>query len=345
MMRRGLGTAIADLAKARRNWQKYLPDLPGLTALRPHATAAPGKKSASSSRLKEITGFGDNPGALRMLSYVPRHARPHPALVVVLHGCTQTAAGYDLNSGWSKLADDHGFLLLYPEQRRENNANTCFNWFLPDDIARERGEARSIRQMIERMAIDHKIDRRRIFITGLSAGGAMASVMLATYPEVFAGGAIIAGLPFGCAGSVMEALTAMKTAPRRTAGEWGSAVRAASGHAGPWPAICVWHGAGDRVVSLSNGRAIASQWTDVHGLKETVFTEKVLAPDVTQRQWGDAGGEANVELVTIKGLAHGTPIDPEGRSGEKSGVIGPFMLDAGISSTLVMGRKWGLVAQ
>ena len=101
-------------------------------------------------------------------------------MVVVLHGCGQTAAGYDLGAGWSTLAKHYGFALLMPEQQSSNNANGCFNWFNPEDTARDSGEACSIRQMIARMAGDAGIDARRIFVTGLSAGGAMTSVMLAT---------------------------------------------------------------------------------------------------------------------------------------------------------------------
>jgi hypothetical protein len=77
--------------------------------------------------LTEVTGFGSNPGALRMFEYVP--ADPQPALVVVLHGCMQKAASYDFGAGWSTLADRHGFVLLLPEQQRANNAKNCFNWF------------------------------------------------------------------------------------------------------------------------------------------------------------------------------------------------------------------------
>ena len=107
-------------------------------------------------------------------------------MVVVLHGCGQTAAGYDLGAGWSTLAQHYGFALLMPEQQRGEQCQGCFNWFNPEDIARDSGEACSIRQMIARMVGDHGIDPHRIFVTGLSAGGAMTSVMLATYPELFA---------------------------------------------------------------------------------------------------------------------------------------------------------------
>ena len=103
------------------------------------------------SPLAVVKGFGSNPGNLRMFSYVPVMLQHPCALVVVLHGCGQTAAGYDVGAGWSTLAKHYGFALLMPEQQASNNANGCFNWFNPEDIARERGEACSIRQMIARM--------------------------------------------------------------------------------------------------------------------------------------------------------------------------------------------------
>src|SRR5262249_47456843 len=148
--------------------------------------------------LQELTGFGSNPGNVRMFVYVPHNLARNPALVVALHGCNQSAAIYDHGSGWSTLAEELGFLLVYPEQQRANNPQGCFSWFVPGDVARDQGEVLSIRQIIQHASIKFGVDPRRVFITGLSAGGAMTSAMLATYPEVFSAGAIIAGLPYGC---------------------------------------------------------------------------------------------------------------------------------------------------
>ena len=122
---------------------------------------------------------------------------PKAPLVIALHGCSQTSDEYDHGTGWSSLADSLGFAVVYPQQQPANNPKNCFSWFLPGDIARGHGEALSIREMVEHAIATFAADRRKVFVTGLSAGGAMASVMLATYPEVFAGGAIIAGLPMG----------------------------------------------------------------------------------------------------------------------------------------------------
>ncbi len=197
---------------------RHFPKLNGFNGFGIYGRSA---SAGARSPLVEIGGFGTNPGALKMFAYVPEPLPRASALVVVLHGCGQTAAGYDFGTGWSTLAKRYGFALLMPEQQAANNANTCFNWFNPGDVARGRGEAASIRQMVARMVADHNIDPRRIYITGLSAGGAMTSVMLATYPEVFAGGAIIAGLPLRhrqqCPRSARRH-DAVDVAPRRQTG-------------------------------------------------------------------------------------------------------------------------------
>ena len=107
--------------------------------------AAPGTtNNPVSGCLTDLLDFGSNPGALRGKAYIPEDLPRNAPLVVVLHGCTQTAAGYDYCSGWSRLADRHKVALLYPEQQRSNNPNLCFNWFVPQDIRRDAGEAFSI---------------------------------------------------------------------------------------------------------------------------------------------------------------------------------------------------------
>ncbi len=253
----------------RDGWQKFLRSL---------NRGNVGRADKVSTHLREIFGFGSNPGNLRMFGYRPSTLADNPALVVVLHGCTQTAAAYDLGAGWSTLADRYGFALLLPEQQRSNNPNGCFNWFKPEHSRRNQGEPLSIRQMIEKTVVDYGIDRRRVFVTGLSAGGAMASNMLACYPEVFAGGAIVAGLPYGAATTVQQAFETMFQSPSRPAREWGELVREASSHQGPWPRVSVWHGNADKTVIPSNAQEILKQWTDVHGLP--------LSPSVKTRTDG-----------------------------------------------------------
>jgi poly(hydroxyalkanoate) depolymerase family esterase len=294
----------------------------------------------SSGDLQEVRNFGSNPGALRMFTYVPPRVSAECALVVVLHGCTQTAASYDRGAGWSTLADRYGFALLLPEQRRSNNASGGFNWFHSGDTERGHGEALSIRQMVDRISTDHGVDPGRVFVTGLSAGGAMTSVMLATYPDVFAGGAIIAGLPHGAANSVHEAFRIMFQCPPRSARAWGDLVRGASSHDGPWPRLSVWHGGADTTVIPSNASEIVKQWTDVHGLSGTpTFSETV---DGYPRQvWSSAAGDDLIESYTIPRMAHGTPL-AVGTANHQCGAAGAFLLDVGISSSYHITKFWGL---
>jgi poly(hydroxyalkanoate) depolymerase family esterase len=316
---------------------RRLPKLHGFNALEGFGR---GGRRGVRSPLVETEGFGTNPGDLRMFSYVPDNLQPAPGLVVVLHGCGQTAAGYDLGAGWSTIAKHYGFALLMPEQQPSNNPQGCFNWFNPQDSARGRGEPCSIRQMIARMADDHQIDPHRIFITGLSAGGAMTSVMLATYPEVFAAGAIIAGLPFGVATNVREALNGMFQSPTRPASELGDLVRSASKHRGPWPKVSVWHGSADRTVNPANANEIVKQWLDVHQLPSAPMSAGTV--DGYPRQiWWNADGETTVESYTITDMAHGTPLGTADND-ERYGSQGAFLIEAGISSSYHIANFFGL---
>jgi poly(hydroxyalkanoate) depolymerase family esterase len=293
------------------------------------------------SPLVEVHDFGPNPGALRMFAFTPAKFQEPRALVVVLHGCGQTASSYNHGAGWVTLASRYGFALLMPEQQMSNNANGCFNWFNPEDTTRERGEAASIRHMISRMAADHGIAARRVFITGLSAGGAMTSVMLATYPEVFAAGAIIAGLPFGTATNVREALSGMHASPVRAPHELGDLVRkASSNHKGPWPRLSVWHGSADRIVHPGNADEIVKQWLDLHDLPPAPMSEGKV-DGYPRRVWWNADGETVVESYTVTNMAHGTPlglVDNEQRYGAQ----GAFMIEAGISSSYHIAKFFGL---
>jgi poly(hydroxyalkanoate) depolymerase family esterase len=326
----GIGISLSRLRTLRDLFDKRLKAASGKWR---------GKAPARPSRLHEITNFGSNPGNLRMHVYVPEGIAPSPPLVIALHGCTQTADAYDHGAGWSDLADRLGFVLVFPEQQPANNPKNCFSWFLPGDTARDSGEALSIREMIAKAVDKYGADRSRIFVTGLSAGGAMASVMLATYPEIFAGGAIIAGLPYGSASTVQEAFEAMFNERAPSSRALGDVVRAASNHRGPWPKISVWHGTADTVVRPSNADHIVRQWLDVQKLPERPSGEERIGRH-TRRVWKDANGATRLEAYSIAGMAHGVPLGTAGVDG--CGLAGPFFLEAGISSTVLLARSWGL---
>jgi feruloyl esterase len=274
-----------------------------------------------------------------MRVYRPADLPKRAPLVVVLHGCRQTAEGYAAGAGWLALADRFGFAVLCPEQVAANNAFCCFNWFEPGDRARDHGEAASIRQMIAWMLADGRLDRTRVFVTGLSAGGAMTNVMLAAYPEVFAGGAPIAGLPYGVASDAREAFGAMLQGVRHPPKAWGDLVRGASTYRGPWPKVSVWHGDADTTVKPDNGEAIALQWADVHGLPPQPGGAETNGA-IERSVWLDGRGVPVIERFVIQGLGHGTPLATLGPEG--CGAAGPFLLEAGVSSSLQIARFWGV---
>jgi len=320
-----------------------------MPAIRPSLRMAASRKGMSAfapapgSRLVALPPIRDNPGNLEGYVYVPEGMKGPAPLVVVLHGCTQNAAVYDHGSGWSALADKHGFILLYPEQKRDNNPMLCFNWFSGNDTQRGMGEAASIANMIAEVKAAHDVDSQRVFVTGLSAGGAMASVMLATYPDVFAGGAIIAGVAFGCASGVSEAFSCMGGRAQSDAKELGARVRRASPHKGPWPRVQIWQGSADHTVVASNADAIALQWSHLHGVGPAPDREDEVAGH-PRRAWLGRDGMPLIEHYEITGMAHGIPLDPGTGEGE-SGSAGAHMLDVGLSSTDRIAAFFGIAPE
>jgi poly(hydroxyalkanoate) depolymerase family esterase len=288
----------------------------------------------------EVTGFGSNPGNLRMFKYVPASLPAGAPMVVALHGCAQSAASYDAESGWQRFADRFRFALLLPQQQSANNGSSCFNWFENGDTTRGQGEALSIKQMVDRMIADHGIAPSRVYITGLSAGGAMTAVMLATYPDVFAGGAIVAGLPYRCAGGQSAAFSCMNPGTDLSPTQWGDRVRAASSWNGPWPIVSIWHGDADFTVRPINQTELLEQWTDVHGIDRTADVSETIG-GYPRRVYRDTNGAARVETWTITGMGHGTPVDP-GTGETQCGTAGAYLLDVNLCSSYYIARFFGL---
>lgn len=295
--------------------------------------------------LEAVSAFGtlpnENPGALDMFQHVPAGASGPLPLVVVLHGCTQTGPAYANGAGWVTLADRFGFALVVAGQRAANNQNSCFNWFESGDIARDSGEARSIRNMVTRFSSAHSVDSARVFVTGLSAGGAMTAVMLATYPDVFAAGGVVAGVPYKCGTTLNDALTCMNTGRSLTPQQWADLARSgAPTFGGQLPRLSIWHGAADTTVRPVNADNLQTQWKAAWGLGAA--TSSSSAGNHAWQVWNN-GSQVVMEDHRITGMNHGTPVDP-GSGMEQCGTAGAFLLDVNVCSSLWLARFFGLAA-
>jgi feruloyl esterase len=283
---------------------------------------------ARAAELTPVTGFGSNPGNLAMYAYRPDGLPAGAPAVVLLHGCSQNASGYVANSGWRALADRWRFALIAAEQRSANNASSCFNFFEAGDSARGQGEALSVRQMVAHAVSTYGLNASRVYVSGLSAGGAMSAVLLATYPDVFAGGSVIAGLPYRCATSMVNAFSCMNPGVDRTPAAWGDLVRNAyPGYAGPRPKVAIWHGTSDTTVVPLNAVESRDQWTNVLGVAATPTSTASLPANTSLERYG----ADVVRLYRVSGMGHGTPVDP-GPGVEQCGTAAAYFLDTICSS-------------
>ncbi|MEW2288185.1 PHB depolymerase family esterase [Streptomyces sp. NPDC047841] len=306
------------------------------------ALAGPAPRAHAAVTLTRVSDFGSNPGALTMYVYRPATLPAHPPVVVALHGCTQSAQVYADNSGLPQLADRDGFLLVLAETGTANNASKCFNWFQTGDNRRGQGEALSVRQMVSQAVTTYGADPQRVYVTGLSAGGAMTAVMLAAYPDVFSAGAVVAGLPYDCARD-NSPYTCMNPGVDLSPAAWAQRVRDAyPSYGGPWPRAAIWYGDQDTTVAPRNATELRDQWTALHGLSQTPTRTTTIGPDATrQDQYLAADGTVAVEVDRVPGIGHGTPVDP-GTGGEQCGsTAAPYFLDS-ICSSRWIARFFGL---
>lgn len=302
-----------------------------------------------SQSLQSVSNFGTDPGNLRMYEYEPSpQPQGNAPLVVVLHGCGQTASGYFNSTEWHRLADRYGFYLVFPEQKSSNNSYYCFNWFLPGDQERGSGEAKSIRQMVDKMKTDHSIDGNAVYVTGLSAGGGMTSVMMACYPDIFRGGAVMAGLPYKAASSLSRANKAMNGKVDSTPSEWETIAKGGyPSFSGVYPTLATFHGSSDGTVDPINARELMEQWTALHGTDQNVdHTETAFAgaSSVKLEEYRNGNDSIAVARYTIDGMGHGISVNPGSPVCKgKGGNTGSAAFDEGFFSSFWAARFFGII--
>ncbi len=264
----------------------------------------------------------DPAGTLPYFVYTPvnyRVRKPVP-LIVMLHGCTQTAASFAASTCMNELAEQHHFIVVYPQQTNNNNRSLCWNWFKPSNQVRDHGKPAVIAgivQDIQQNKTRWTIDPRRIYVAGLSAGGAMATILGITYPELFAAIGVHSGLEYRAATNMIDGLRAMRRGGPDPVIQ-GHAAYAAMGPAARVVPLIVFHGTRDRLVHPMNGDMVVQQWMYTNhlasqGTYAATFNKPshIEAREVqggrayTMYQWADINGREVQEYWKVDGMGHG----------------------------------------
>jgi poly(hydroxyalkanoate) depolymerase family esterase len=234
--------------------------------------------------------FANEAGSRDYKLYVPAGDRAEPLpLVVMLHGCTQDADDFAAGTQMNRLADRLGFIVAYPVQPQRANQSKCWNWFKPGDQRRGAGEPSLIAGITREVMASHRVDPERVYVAGLSAGGAMAAIMIRDYPELYAAAGVHSGLPVGAAHDLPSALAAMR----------GGKSRRGDADATPRRALIVFHGDADATVHPSNAALLMRGFAE----RDAVRHADAGRREYTVQRMKSADGIEG-ELWTIHGAAH-----------------------------------------
>ena len=260
---------------------------------------APARAVGAAPQGQLTTGsYTNGSGTLSYELYIPSTYRPGTAvpMVVALHGCTETADVYRQLSAWDKLAEAKGFIVLFPQQSSSRNYMSCWNWFQQADMQRGAGEPSIIAGMVSSVEHQHSVDSHRVYVAGFSAGGAMATVMGATYPDVFAA----VGIGSGCEYNGLPCVGYQGPDPNQT----GKAAYQAMGtHARVMPAI-VFQGDADTTVAPANAPLIVREWQVTDDYADDGALNGSIPTWPTKTSWGQVAGGRSY-TVTSYGDGHG----------------------------------------
>nr|WP_221380969.1 PHB depolymerase family esterase [Actinoplanes polyasparticus] len=265
---------------------------------------------ASAASLQEVTGFGANPTNLRMHLYVPDRVAANPALLVAVHYCTGSGPAFFSGTEFASLADQHGFIVVYPSATRSGQ---CYDVSTAGALRHDStSDPAGIVSMVRYVQQRYGTDPNRTFVTGASSGAMMTNVLLGDYPDVFAAGSAFSGVPFGCFattdGSMWNSACANGQVSR-TAQAWGDLVRAAyTGYTGRRPRMQVFHGTTDDTLRYPNFGEQIKQWTNVLGVSATPVLTDSPQSNWTRTRYGSTAVTAPVEGISVAGVGHSLPL-------------------------------------
>jgi poly(hydroxyalkanoate) depolymerase family esterase len=248
-----------------------------------------------------MRSFRCDAGARNYKLFVPVNADVRKrGLIIMLHGCTQNPDDFAAGTRMNEIAEREGLIIAYPAQTRAHNASSCWNWFQTGDQVRDKGEPAILAGIARELMTEFGFGRDEVFIAGLSAGGAMAVIMVETYPDLFSAVGVHSGLPYQSADNVMSALTAMRGRVRNRA------ATGAGGHSGAFPTrTIVFHGSADKTVHPSNAKNIVDDATSVEtGITLATETGKINGKRYIRLIMSGADEKVIVENWTIDGAGH-----------------------------------------
>ena len=278
----------------------------------PHAPVPPTFDADTPGTFSTHT-FSNSAGQRQYKLYVPAvyDSEPLP-LIVMLHGCTQNADDFAAGTRMNEMAERHGFIVVYPNQSQAANHSKCWNWFKPADQQRDHGEPSLIAGITREVMARYRVDVTRVYVAGLSAGGAMADVMLKTSPDLYAAACVHSGIAYGCAKDLPSALAAMKGGkPQR------SRVRAA-----PQRPLIVFHGDADTTVHPSNAVELVASFdagattvgapstvAGASGNQRAATLQRLVAPNGVEAEYWSIHGAGH---AWAGGSQRGSYTDPAG---------------------------------
>ncbi|KAK2768215.1 hypothetical protein FQN54_000067 [Arachnomyces sp. PD_36] len=264
--------------------------------------------TAHGAELTQVTDFGDNPTNVEMYIYVPDNLAPNPALIVAMHYCQGTAEAYFSQTAYPGLADEKGFIVIYPDAP---DPGQCWDVHTQETLTHDAGgDSLGIASMVRYAIEEYSVNSTQVSMAGGSSGAMMTQVMAGAYPDLFAAGAAYSGVPYGCfEGDGLWNNACADGQLIKSAEEWGAQVlEGYPDYDGPRPRLQIWHGTADTTLSYQNFIESNKQWSNVFGIENTKNNTDTPSAGITEMIFGDG---TQYVAYSAEGVGHGVPDNPD----------------------------------